>query len=190
MTVVDAQPRNPLRTFTFRLRLDGAATAVAGVRRVSGLTMSAQANEIWEGGNNLHRYANPDRATWEAITLEQGLALDDSLERWAQACVAFLETGTPPAGVPVKRNAVLEVWDAHQPPRAVQPPATPQAAAPRRRDYEIVNAWISRYQALPALDAMTSEVGLLLVELTHEGWRPHPRPDDQQLTTPGTSGDD
>lgn len=185
MTV--ANPRNPLRTYTFRLRLDGASTAVAGVRKVSGLTMSIQAHEIWEGGNSLHRFAQPDRATWEPITLEQGLALDGSLEDWAQACISYLETGRAPSGVPVKRNVVIEVWDPHRATgAAAQTPATGPAAdrareasppPPRRRDYEVVNAWVSRFQALPALDAMTNDVGLLLLELTHDGWRPKP-PDD------------
>ena len=180
MTVADANPRNPLRTYTFRLRLDGASTAVAGVRKVSGLSMTVQPHEIWEGGNSLHRFAQPDRAVWEPITLEQGLALDDSLEQWAQACISYLEIGRPPEGVPVKRNVVIEVWDPH---RATEPAdpvtgGTTAAAATgpagRRRDYEVVNAWVSRFQALPSLDALGNDVGLLLVELTHEGWRPRP----------------
>jgi len=179
MTLVDANPRNPLRTYTFRLRLDGAATAVAGVRRVSGLSTTVQPHEIWSGGNSLHRHANPDRATWEPITLEQGLALDDSLELWAAGCLEYLRTGRPPESGPVKRNVVIEVWDPHVPgsgAAAADSAATTGEAPPsgRRRDYEVVNAWISRFQALPALDAMTNEVGLLTVELTHEGWRARP----------------
>ena len=186
MNAVDANPRNPLRTYTFRLRLDGASSAVAGVRRVSGLSMQVQAHEAWGGGNALHRYANPDRAVWEPITLEQGLALDDSLERWAAACVEYLTTGRPPSGQPVKRNVVIEVWDPHVPGEA---PATGSAAADattrsRRRDYEVVNAWISRFQAIPALDAMSNEVGLLTVELTHEGWRPR-APESAEAPAPG-----
>lgn len=188
MTTVDANPRNPLRTYTFRLRLDGAATAVAGVRKVSGLTMSVQPHEIWEGGNSLHRYAQPDRATWEPITLEQGLALDDSLEQWAQAGITYLETGRPPEGVPVKRNVVIEVWDPHvasgapagaaATPAGAEQPLTSRSG--RRRDYEVVNAWVSRFQALPALDATSNDVGLLLLELTHEGWRPRPPADTEE----------
>lgn len=178
-----AQPRNPLRTYTFHLKLDNAA--VAGVRKVSGLTMNVQAHETWEGGNSLHRYAQPDRAMWEPITLEQGLALDDTLQRWAEAVIEFLHTGRRP-NAPVKRNLVLEVWDPQASPGGFATPPTAAtagagggssgtgetAARPRLPlSYEIVNAWVSRYQAIPAVDAMTDEVGLLLVELTHEGWK-------------------
>lgn len=175
---VDTHPRNPLRTYVFRVRLDGAATAVAGVRRVSGLSTSVQAHEIWSGGNSLHRYASPDRATWDPITLEQGLALDDSLELWARACLEYLTTGVAPADVPVKRNVVIEVWDPHGPGEDMlfgEPTGTAPIAVPRRRrDYLVINAWVSKFQALPALDAMSNEVGLLTVELTHDGWRPMP----------------
>ena len=167
-----ARPRNPLRTYTFRLSFEGDPRGpVAGVRKVSGLSMTVAAHEVSEGGNALHRYQNPDRASWQPITLEQGLALDDSLERWARAGIDFLTTGTAPAE-PVKRNVVLEVWDpqVHREDGTLHDGVTER----RRRAYLILNAWVSRYNALPALDAMTDEVGLLGVELTHEGWRIRP----------------
>ena len=149
---------------------------VAGVKRVSGLTVSISATETKEGGNSLHRYANPDRATWDPITLEQGLALDDTLERWAAAVVRFLRTGKVAEGEPVKRNVVIDLWDErlHGPDlsRNLQPdPAAGTAQLPQRlRRYVVVNAWISKFRALPQLDALADEVGLLSVELTHEGW--------------------
>lgn len=175
---------NPLRTYQFRVALlpppadpDFARPAlgvgqeptpflpeapqdyVAGVKRVSGLNLTIAANEIREGGNALHRYANPDRATWDPITLEQGLALDKTLEEWAMAAVEFLRTGSGGEFGSVKRNLFIDVWD----PRV-------HKEVPVRR-YLVFNAWVSRFQAIPQLDAMASEVALLTVELTHEGWR-------------------
>lgn len=147
---------------------------VAGVRRVSGLTLTVAATETWEGGNSLHRYANPHRAVWEPILLEQGLALDTSLQAWAEAGVAFLRTGRVDTNQPVKRNVLLEVWDpgasstAETAADAEPPPARPQAR------YVIFNAWVSKYQAIPRLDAMADEVALISVELTHHGWRKDP----------------
>ncbi|MFV0523627.1 MAG: phage tail protein [Acidimicrobiales bacterium] len=168
-------PRNPLRTYAFHLKVDGAV--VAGLRKVSGLSMSVEANETWEAGNRLYRYAHPDRATWQPIVLEQGLALNDTLERWARATVDFLHTGLAP-GEKVKRNAVLEVWDPQAAGSTWSLPGSPDGdspqepdTGPRHRSYDIFNAWISRFEAIPSLDAMGDEVGLLVVELTHEGWR-------------------
>lgn len=154
-TITSAR-RDPLRTYQFTVTVGGSGMPVAGVRRVSGLTRAVQPHEIWEGGDSLHRYAQPDRVTWERITLEQGLALDDSLTRWATACTDFLDTGVPTPGSPVKRDVVIEASD---------------QLTDRKLRYHVYNAWVSRFQALPALDAMSQEVGLLLVELEHEGWR-------------------
>ncbi len=198
-------PRNPLRTYQFRVGVvevpGGGAEIpyVAGVRSVSGLRTHVSAYETWEGGNNLHRYANPNKVSWEPITLEQGLALDDTLERWSEAVLEFVMSGSPPAGKfpgpaaaaaaggqarpAVKRQVIIDVWDENEfptapptaaPPLALDPmprvaPRSP-ADAGRYRRYRIHNAWISKYQALPRLDSMSSEVALLSVELMHEGW--------------------
>lgn len=170
-----ARRNNPLRTFRFRIRLHppptNARTApggyVAGVKTVSGLNLSVNAAEVWEGGNNLHRYANPNRVSWEPITLEQGLALDDSLEKWALAVVEYARTGKAPTE-PLKRTVIIDVWDEHV---STEPP--PTATDGGSRAFRIHNAWISRYNALPKLDAMASEAALLTVELVHEGWEPY-----------------
>jgi phage tail-like protein len=184
---------DPLRVYQFRIALlrpppPNSGTAqdvyVAGVQKVSGLNMSVNVSEVWEGGNSLHRYANPDRATWDPITLEQGLALNDTLERWARSVHDFLQTGAAPSH-PVKRNVAIDVWEPSLH-REGEPSAgqtaetqTGQQVDPnimgggrdRIRRFLIYNAWISRYQALPALDAMSNEVALLSVELVHDGWR-------------------
>lgn len=173
--VVATAARDPLRVYQFRVKLD---QYVAGVRNVSGLSASVGAYEVWEGGNNLHRYAQPDKVTWDPITLEQGIALDDSLERWAQAVIDFSLTGLPPAAQPVKRNLQIELWDPLLADAAPQEEPTPREEddAGRVRVYEVFNAWISRYQALPQLDATSSEVAIVSVEIMHEGWRLRPQP--------------
>lgn len=181
-TPVPANARNPLRTFQFRLRMSTSAAGdyVAGVRTVSGLSVSVGAYETWEGGNNLHRYAQPHKVNWEPLVLEQGLALDDTLERWARAVLEFARTGKAP-GEPVKRDLFLDVWDAWAHPTEVPPPGGMEA---RIRSFHVHNAWVSKLHALPKLDAMAGEVALLTLELTHEGWEPVPRP---VLSTPTTS---
>ena len=183
-------PRNPLRTYQFRIAvlpigmtISSSIAYAAGVRTVSGLRAQISASETWEGGNNLHRYANPNKVTWEPITLEQGLALDETFETWAIAVLDFCKVGMATQG-PVKRQVIIDVWDENGfpagPPTQAGPPALdpmpagisplPRTDGVRSRRYLIHNAWISKYQAIPKLDSMTSEVGLLSVELMHEGW--------------------
>jgi phage tail-like protein len=178
-----ARLRDPLRNFQFQVLLDGLegpSTVVGGVQRVSGLSHTVTAYEVWEGGNNLHRYANPDKVTWDPISLEQGLALDDTLEQWASAVRHFAMTGqllTPPGAkgpLRLKRNVVIEARDPVFAPSSAQM-ASPKAA-PLGRRYRVFNAWISKYNALPKLDATAAEIALLSVELTHEGWALEPFP--------------
>src|SRR5262245_24191547 len=194
------QARNPLRNYQFRVGIITAGTAppttyVAGVKGVSGLRVQINPWETWEGGNNLHRYANPNKVVWEPVTLEQGLALDDTLERWAQAVIDYSIGKTP--AEPVKRQVYIDLWDdflypagpptvagpltrpAPEGPPLPRPPITSNPAVPieraaqlgpRFRRYHLQNAWISKFAPLPKLDSMTSEVALLSVELVHEGW--------------------
>lgn len=189
--VAVARVRNPLRTYQFRVAViaPGASTAtttnyVAGVKSVSGLRTQVTAWETWEGGNNLHRYANPNKVTWEPVTLEQGLAIDTTFESWAQAVLDFAAGNQPKEAV--KRAVLIDVWDEYPNPDAPTTSAPPLSAAggaaasndtdsrvdtgPRYRRYHLKNAWISKYQAIPKLDSLTSEVALLSVELVHEGW--------------------
>lgn len=191
MSVAPAERVDPLRTYHFRVSVSrgtGNGTrpgndpkvVVAGVQKVSGLNVAVGARETWEGGNALHRYANPDRTTWEPIRLHQGIALDRTLEDWALAVVAFMRTGSV-GPLSVKRDVLIEMLDR----------TLPNSALPAPRAYLVHNAWISRYEAVPALDAMGNEVALLSVELTHEGWElrpvpaPAPSPAPEPATLPG-----
>jgi phage tail-like protein len=194
------QARNPLRNYQFRIAVISASEAsptayVAGVKSVSGLRVQINPWETWEGGNNLHRYANPNKVVWEPVTLEQGLALDTTFEVWAQAALDY-STGLPPT-TPVKRQVFIDLWDENSypdgPPVLAAPASRPSAGpspfdrppitsnpqvpldravqlGPRCRRYHLKNAWISKYAPLPKLDSMTAEVALLSVELVHEGW--------------------
>jgi len=176
MPPVEVRLRDPLRSFQFSVYVESTApkwVCVAGVQKVSGLSSSVTSQETWEGGNNLHRYAQPDRVNWDPVTLEQGLALDDTLERWALGVRHFVATGRllelsggeAKSFVKVKRNVVIEMWD------MVRFNKSESAQErPRVRRYRIHNAWISKYAAMPRLDALGSEVALLSVELVHEGF--------------------
>lgn len=185
---MDVRPYNPLRTFQFRVKFmtprtpaSGSSSSttptadpaayVAGVRAVSGLTWSISSYETWSGGNNMHPYVTPNRTSWEPITLEHGIARDNTLELWAEAARAMAET---PSSVVhnARRQLQIDVWD-----HAVLS-GNPQNADKDKflYSYLVHNAWVSKYVALPRLDAMTSEIALASVEITHEGWRREPPP--------------
>jgi phage tail-like protein len=131
------QARNPLRNYQFRiavitLNASSTMTYVAGVKSVSGLRVQINPWEVYEGGNNLHRYANPNKVVWEPVTLEQGLALDDTFERWAGAVLQYSTDGTSNASEPVKRQVMIDLWDENlypDGPPALAPPPSPSPNA-------------------------------------------------------------
>lgn len=186
--VRQAYPRDPLRNFRFQLHFGDPTKPIAGVQRVSGLSFSVSSYEVWEGGNNLHRYAQPDKVTWDPINFEAGLMLDNTLFEWTEQMRSFLggkTPGAPPAPappppssdsptlstkmvvVPLKRTIYLTLWD----------PMISDVFSPKLAEntdvlqFEILNAWPSKLVAVPKLDGMGSEVAFQTLELVHEGWR-------------------
>ncbi|HEU5072749.1 MAG TPA: phage tail protein [Polyangiaceae bacterium] len=185
--MVAIKKRDPLRAFNFRIAFlqtpaqspappapQGAAAAsastsgpalpyVAGVRSVSGLSWNLSSYETWSGGNNMHPFLTPNRVSWAPITLEQGLAIDEALELWAEAGRA-LATGQRSADA--RRTLRIDVWDP-----VYSGGLLDSAELAHAYSYTIYNAWVSKYNALPKLDASISEVALASIEISHEGWR-------------------
>jgi phage tail-like protein len=165
---------DPLRVYQFRVVVpkstfargsEGNEDAIAGVQRVSGLAATVGASETWSGGNNLHRYANPERVTWDPVTLESGIALDLTLVEWAEAVRQYVATGKKP-DKPLKRTVYIDLWDPHP----LDTTAVMIDRPSRAIRYVLKNAWISKFQAYPRLDATSSEVAISTVELVHEGF--------------------
>jgi len=155
--------RNPLLSYQFRLKFadDTSNNYIAGVRSVSGLSWKLSVVERWSGGNNLHPHVNPEKISWDMITLEQGLACDGLLEDWANAARDYHLHNYPSENKSkVKRLLQIDVWDPRAEPKSIS----------IIESYLVSNAWVSKYDALPKLDAMSSEVAFRKIEVAHEGW--------------------
>jgi phage tail-like protein len=176
--MTEIKKRDPLRAFSFRIAfletppsapddltkgMNPPTKYVAGVRSVSGLSWNLSSYETWSGGNNMHPFLTPNRVTWAPVTLEQGLAIDASLEVWAEAGRA-LATGE--RSDKARRTLQLDVWDP-----VYSGGLLVEGELAHTYSYLIYNAWVSKYTALPKLDASISEVALATIEITHEGWR-------------------
>lgn len=181
-----AYPRDPLRNFRFQLHFGDPKAPIAGVQRASGLSFSVSSYEVWEGGNNLHRHAQPDRVTWDPISLETGLMLDSTLFDWTEQLRRFLggktegwpdsaastaasATGAAAKPAPnlLKRTVYLTLWD----PLLAGEFAPELAESTDILQFEILNAWPSKLVAVPKLDGLGAEVAFQTLELVHEGWR-------------------
>jgi T4-like virus tail tube protein gp19 len=184
----EAYPRDPLRNFRFQLHFGDLKSPIAGVQRASGLSFSVSSYEVWEGGNNLHRHVQPDRVTWDPITLETGLMLDSTLFDWTEQLRRFLgdktegwpdsspsssataEKPDPSRTIrqpPLKRTVYLSLWD----PLLADEFMPALSESTDILEFEILNAWPSKLVAVPKLDGLGAEVAFQTLELVHEGWR-------------------
>lgn len=150
---------DPYRTFKFRVRLDNAV--IAGVSKVSALGRTVAANEVKQGGDLLAPRQNPAAVSYDEVTLEQGWSADTSFERWANA-VTRLQAN--PTVKRFKRTVYIDVFALNG---NLAP--GPTASAPIA-SYKLHRCWVSKYVALPSLDADSGGVGIRSVTLKHEGW--------------------
>lgn len=147
---------DPYRTYKFRVRLDNAT--VAGVSRVSALGRSVAANEVKQGGDLLAPRQNPAAVSYDEVTLEQGWSADTAFEKWANA-VARLQID--PGVKHFKRTVHIDVFDLNGPALTGGSPIA---------SYKLHRCWVSKYVALPDLNADAGGVGIRSVTLKHEGW--------------------
>jgi phage tail-like protein len=97
---------------------------------------------------------------YEDVTLEKGLSMNNSFEEWANAVVRLQSDPGSVSGF--KRTIFIDVFDLKGNPtdRQSQPIAS----------YKLNRCWITKYTALPELDASSGGVGIQSVTLRHEGW--------------------
>jgi phage tail-like protein len=148
---------DPYRTFKFRVRF--GEKVVAAVTKVSSLSRSVAANELKEGGDMTGPRHSPGAVTYEEITLERGLTLDSIFEDWANAVTKI---HVDPSTKSFKRTVYIDVYDLTGNPadRASRPVVS----------YKLNRCWVSKYIALPELEASSGGVGIQSVTLRHEGW--------------------
>jgi phage tail-like protein len=149
---------DPYRTFKFRVRIDNAI--VAGVSKVSALGRSVAANELKQGGDMLAPRQNPAAVTYDEVTLEQGWSADSTFEKWANA-VTRLQVD--PSVKQFKRTVYIDVFD-------LNGNLSAQGGSAPLASYKLHRCWVSKYVALPDLNADGGGVGIRTVTLKHEGW--------------------
>ena len=95
------------------------------------------------------------------MTLEQGWSADRALEDWADQA---LRLHLDPAGAArFKRTVTIDVYALDGSPLSAQ--AEPVTS------YRLQRCWVSRFVAMPELNADGGGIGIRLVTLKHEGWQ-------------------
>jgi len=153
MFPANAHRHDPYRTFKFQVLIDGKP--VAGLRKMGALKKTTEAVEWRTGGDPTHVRKLPGGTKYEPITLEQGLTHDPVFEQWANL-VNNIDGDAAMSLVSFRKDIVINVLNL-QGTVAIS--------------YQIKRAWVSEYQALPELDAgTTNTVGIQTIKLEHEGW--------------------
>jgi len=145
---------DPYRTYKFRVRLDGPV--IAGVTKVSPLSRTVAPSEVKEAGDALGPRQMPGAVSYDEVTLEQGWSADGSFEQWANQVLQL--HADPAATSRFKRTVFIDVFDLDG-----------GRSAPLV-SYKLHRAWVSKYVAMPELNADNGGVGIRSVSLRHEGW--------------------
>lgn len=160
----NAHRHDPYRNFKFQVLIDGRP--VAGLSKVSALIKKTEVVE-WRTGSDPTRVRKlPGGTRYEPITLEQGLTHDPVFEEWANL-VNNLDGDAAMSLKNFRKDIVINLLN-------LQGTVV--------LSYVVYRAWVSEYQALPDLDADTSEVGIQRIVLEHEGWKR-----DEAVTEPTES---
>lgn len=151
---VNAERLNPYMNFKYRVMWDGRY--VAGVSRVSALARTTEVVSHREGGDPSSDRKSPGRTNYEPITLERGVTHDEEFERWANKVWNFGSgLGAEVSLKDFRKDIQIEFYN---------------EAGQLAITYNVYRCWVSRYQALPELDANANAVAIQSLELQNEGW--------------------
>lgn len=154
MFTVNTHRHDPYRTFKFQVLIDGQP--VAGLRKMGALKKSTEPVNWRTAGDPSHERIMPGGTKYEPVTLEQGLTHDPVFENWAML-VNNIEGDAAMSLKNFRKDIVINVLNLQG-----------QVAI----SYRLFRAWVSEFQALPDLDAgSTNTVGIQTLTLQHEGWQ-------------------
>ncbi|MFK7868727.1 MAG: phage tail protein [Roseobacter sp.] len=150
---VNAHRYDPYRTFKFQILWDGQV--VAGLRKCSGLKRTVEAVKWRSAGEPNIERVMPGGATYEPITLEQGLTHDPVFEEWANL-VHNVQGSAAMSLKNFRKDIVLNILNLQ---------------GTVALSYRIYRCWPSEAQLVPELDAGTrNSVGIQTLKLENEGW--------------------
>lgn len=154
----NAHRYDPYRTFKFRVSINGQV--VAGLSKMGPLKRTIEPVKWRAAGDPSYQRIMPGGASFEAVTLEQGLTHDPLFEEWANSVNNLSEGDAGVSLVNYRRAVVIDVLNLQ---------GTPAIT------YKLRRAWVSEFQALPELDANTmNAVAIQSITLQHEGFERDP----------------
>ena len=146
---------DPFRKFKFRIKV--ANQVVAALTKCSALTVSVEAKDFRAGDMDSFKHKLPGLVSFEPITLEQGVTNDKTFEAWATAMSNYLgNKGADSQKTPddFRKDIDIEIYNLNN---------------LKVKAYRVYQCWVSKYTAVPDLDANSSDVMIQTLELQNEG---------------------
>ncbi|MBP6749092.1 MAG: phage tail protein [Xanthomonadaceae bacterium] len=146
---------DPYRKFKFKIKIGGQV--VAGLTKCSALTVSVESKEYRTGDMDSFKQKLPGMVSFEAITLDQGVTKDKTFEAWATAMSNYLgNKGSDSQKTPndFRKDIDIEIYNLNN---------------ERVKAYRVYQCWVSKYVAVPDLDANSADVMIQTITLENEG---------------------
>jgi phage tail-like protein len=146
---------DPYRKFKFRIKIGNQV--VAGLTKCSALTVSIESKEFRSGEMDSFKHKLPGMVSFEPITLEQGVTSDKTFELWATAMANYLgNKGSDAQKTPddFRKEVDIEIYNLNN---------------EKVKAYRIYQCWVSKYTAVPDLDANSGDVMIQTLVLENEG---------------------
>jgi phage tail-like protein len=161
---------DPLRSFRFKVKLDGQY--VAGLTKMGALKRTTEMVEYHEAGENITSRKLPGKTKYEAVTLEAGVTYDTAFSDWADLVNDFASHSITNLGE-FRKNVTVDVFN--------------EAGIPAL-SYHLYRAWVAEYQALPDLDASANAVAITTIKLEYEWFERDPSVNEDPRRGPARIG--
>lgn len=149
-----ASALDPFRKFKFRVKIDNIV--VAGLTKCSALTVSVASSDFRSGDMDSFKQKLPGQASFEHITLEQGMTNSPVFENWATAMSNYLgNKGADSEKTPdnFRKDIDIEIYNLNN---------------AKVKGFRVYNCWVSKY-TVSDLDASSNDVLIHTLELQNEG---------------------
>jgi phage tail-like protein len=147
---------NPYRNFRFKLKMEGKV--VAGFNKTSDLTRTTQPVKFRGGNDATIESRTPGQTEYTPLTLERGVTQDVVFSQWCNKVWDYttMSSKNPTSLSDFRKDLVLEVYN---------------EAGKVVLSYTLYNAWPSKFEAMPELDARSDFVAIASLVLQNEGWQ-------------------
>jgi len=152
MFPVNTHRHDPYKNFKFRVKLEGRY--IPGVSQISALTRTTEVVTHRDGSDPSNFRFSPGTTQYASIVMERGITHDTTFEDWANA-VFTLGSDADMSLKNFKKDIVIELLNLQ---------GTVVMA------YRVYRCWVTKYQALPELDANGQCVAVETIVIQHEGW--------------------